>query len=198
MERISAKGIDMVKTETGLTLLELAVTVAIVAIVSAIAIPNMIGWVPKHRLQNAANDLRSELQAVRMRAIRENREFAVFFNPTNNTYQVVDSGPNRSYDGSTPGSDDVTLKTVVLNAYRSGVTYGNGNATTNATSGGGGFPPDFVSYTGNAAVFLPTGLIQGMGYVYLTNNRGDAFAVGTPTLAGTVVLRIWTGGNWSQ
>lgn len=180
---------------SGVTLVELMTVIGIIAILSAIAIPNMIGWVPKYRLQNAASDLRGELQATRMRAIRENREFAIFFNTAGNSYQVIDSGPNRNYDG---GGDDVTIKIVNFNQYSSGVGYGNGNATTNATQGGGAFPPGFVSYAGNAVVFLPTGLIQGMGFVYLSNNRGDAFALGTPTLAGTVVLRIWDGAAWTQ
>lgn len=183
------------RKESGLTLAELMVTIAIIAILSAIAIPNMIGWVPKYRLQNAASDLRGELQATRMRAIRENRDYAIFFDTANNRYQVVDSGTNRSYDG---GGDDLTVKTINFSQYYSGVGYGNGNATTNATLGEGAFPPGFVSYTGNAAVFLATGLIQGMGYVYLSNIRGDAMALGTPSLGGNIVLKIWDGSSWTQ
>jgi len=194
------KGIDTVRNNTGFTLAELMITIAIIGIISAIAIPNMIGWVPKYRLQNAASDLRGELQATRFRAIKENREFAIFFDTANNRYQVVDSGPNRNYDGLVGGTDDLAIKTVNLSQYYSGVGYGNGNATIDATVAGNPFPGgfDFVSYASNAVVFLPTGLIQGMGYVYLTNIRGDAFALGTPSIAGTVVLRIWDGGNWTQ
>jgi len=186
-----------VRKDAGFTLLELAVTIAIIAIASAIAIPNMIGWIPKYRLQNAASDLRGELQATRMRAIRENREFAIFFSTATGDYRVVDSGANRIIDTPIYGIDDVDIKIIRLNKYI-GVGYGNGNATTNATQAGGAFPPGFVSYAGNAAVFIPTGLIQGMGYVYLSNNRGDAAALGTPSLAGVVVSRIWYAGAWTQ
>ena len=184
--------------DAGFTLLELAVVVAIISIISAIAVPNMIGWIPKYRLQNAASDLRGEFQATRMRAIRENREFAIFFSPATGDYRVVDSGANRIIDTPIYAVDDGDIKIVRLNQYSSGVGYGNGNATTNATQLGGAFPPGFVSYAGNAVVFLPNGLIQGMGYVYLSNSRGDAAALSTPSLAGVVVSRIWYGGAWTQ
>ncbi len=188
------------KKNAGLTLLELMITIAIIAVVSAIAIPNMIGWVPKYRLQNAASDLRGELQATRMRAIREAREIAAYFDIPANRYLVVDSGSNRSYESTDLTNPSNIIKTIDLNNYFSGVRYGNGNATKKATTAGGPFtgPSDYASYTNKAAVFLPTGLIRGMGYIYLTNNRGDAFAMGTPSIAGTVVLRIWDGADWTD
>lgn len=190
------------RKDAGLTLMELMITIAIIGIISAIAIPNMIGWVPKYRLQNAASDLRGELQATRFRAIKENREFAIFFNPATNDYRVVDSGLDRSIDDPRYSNDDFDIKTVNLGRYGSGVGYGNGSATTNATQGGGPLPVDGISYTvsatlDNVAVFLPTGLVRNWGYVYFTNNRNNSFAVGTATIGGVIVLKIWAGSGWT-
>jgi len=35
-----------------------------------------------------------------------------------------------------------------------------------------------------------------MGYVYLSNTRGSAYAVGTPSPAGVIVMKKYTGGGW--
>ncbi len=188
--------------QAGFTLMEIMVATAIFAILCAIAVPNYISWLPGHRLRSAAADIRSNLQLTKMQAIRENRYYAVFFDPANNRYQIVDCGADGSYNTA----DDQVVKTVRLNEYGSGIGYGHGNATTNATTGGGAFPGDEISYTvpsNNVAMFAPTGLAQtqtgafSSGYVYLQNNRSETCAVGTNSVAGNIELRYWNGGSWN-
>jgi type IV fimbrial biogenesis protein FimT len=166
--------VKMRKREAGFSLMEIMVATAIIAILSAIAIPNYIGWLPGHRLRSAAADIRSNLQLVKMRAIRQNRQCAILFNPGGGTYQVIDGGP----DGTYGTGDDNVVKTVNVAEYGSGVTLNN------------------VTYGGNAVVFMPTGLNQAMGYAFVSNNRGDQCRAGTNTLAGVVVLESFINGSW--
>lgn len=192
----------MKRSQAGFTLMEIMVATAIFAILSAIAIPNYIGWLPGHRLRSAAADIRSNMQLAKMQAIKDNRYYAVVFNSGAGTYQIVDCG----VDGTYNTADDQVLKTVNLTEYGSGVTYGYGNATTNATTSGGSLPADFVSYSvpaDNVAMFAPTGLAQtatgafSSGYVYIANNRNQTCAVGTNTVAGNIVVRYWSSGAWN-
>ncbi len=192
----------MKKAQAGFTLMEIMVATAIFAILCAIAIPNYIGWLPGHRLRSAAADIRSNMQLAKMQAIKENRYYAIVFNSGADNYQIVDCGSDGTYNTG----DDQVVKTVNLNEYGSGVAYGYGSATTNATSSGGPLPGDYISYAvpaNNVAMFAPTGLAQtatgafSSGYVYVENNRNQTCAVGTNTVAGNIVLKYWNSGAWN-
>lgn len=62
----------------GFTLMELMIVIAIIAILSALAIPNFLGWLPERRLDAGAQDVLQGLQKSRSRAIMTNRN--VIFN----------------------------------------------------------------------------------------------------------------------
>ena len=164
----------MLRKDSGFTLMEIMVTTAIFGILAAIAVPNMIGWLPGHRLHSAAGDIRSNLQLAKTRAIKENRFYAVVFNPVGGSYQVINCGPDRTYNTG----DDQVVKTVRLNEYGSGVAFHS------------------VSYANNLVVFQPNGLNQTMGYATIINNRGAQARAGNPSLAGVVVCQNLLGGTW--
>jgi len=73
---------------TGFTLMELMVAIAIIAIAASIAIPNIIGWLPTHRLASASRAILSVLQQARLRAVKENTFVTVQFNTGNERYNV--------------------------------------------------------------------------------------------------------------
>lgn len=59
--------------QSGFTLVELMVTVAVMAILAAVAIPSFRGLVNSNRLRASANETIAVLQTARMEAIRSNR-----------------------------------------------------------------------------------------------------------------------------
>ena len=69
----------MVEKSPGFTVVELLVTIAIIALVSAIAVPHFIGWLPDYRLRAAAHDLFSNFQKAKLTAVKRNVNTTVCF-----------------------------------------------------------------------------------------------------------------------
>jgi prepilin-type N-terminal cleavage/methylation domain-containing protein len=65
----------------GFSLHELMVVVCIIAVLSAMALPNFIRWQQASELNAAAADIVSLLQNARLRAVKENARVVVLFDP---------------------------------------------------------------------------------------------------------------------
>lgn len=176
------------KNRAGFSLVEVIVVVAVIGIIASIAIPNYFSWLPNMRLKGAARDLFSNMQRIKMEAIKTNRDHAIVFDTANNKYLLC---------SNFAAGACLSVKEIInLNGYGSGVGYGHGNVPegNSATTVPGNFPADNVSYTGKAVVFSPQGTSTA-GYVYMQNQDNTAYAVGTP-ISGAVFLRRWMGGKW--
>lgn len=185
----------------GMTVLEIMAVVAIISILSAIAFPTVLSLLPDYRLKAAVSDLYSNLQRAKQEAVRSNGECGVYFDASTNRYQVIAGGPDGVCDGPAAGippqplNDDVLLNYIELSTYGSGVQYGSGMAEK--TVPGAGIPPvATVSYVNDRIRFDAKGMAREMGYTYLTNVNGSAFAVGTPSIAGSIVQKKWQGNFW--
>ena len=182
------------KGDAGVTMIELAVVMAIVAAMAAMAIPAFGVWLPNYRLKSAARDLYSNLQLAKLGAVKENKDWAVVFNQgvTPGKYYVVsDAGANGNWEG--PGADDTVEKTVDLAQYE-GVDFGNGGVAKDiadvAFSAG-----DYVVYgASDVVVFNSRGTCNG-GYAYLANQKNTIYGTGTRT-SGVILLRKWSGSAW--
>jgi type IV fimbrial biogenesis protein FimT len=96
----------------GFSLLELLTTIALMAVLSAIAIPNVLRMMPNYRLGGSAREILSILNYAKMAAIKENSNVVITFNPTTNTCAVfVDDGEGggTAEDGTRNGGER-TLK----------------------------------------------------------------------------------------
>jgi prepilin-type N-terminal cleavage/methylation domain-containing protein len=185
----------MMKKRQGFTTIELMVVIGIIAIVAATAIPAFTVWMPNYRIRAATNDLYANMQLAKSGAVRDRNTWAVRFDTTNNSYQILsdDNGDPDSEDNDWWNGDEVVEKTVVLSDYRSGVAFGPGNATDDVP-GNGSAPTDDVTYGGDVAVFNMRGTCNA-GYVYLENSKNKTFAVGSLS-SGAVRMRRWSGSTW--
>jgi len=85
--------------QTGLTMVELIVVIALLSIIAAVGIPNYLNWLPDIRLKGAARNLKSDLLQAQQQAIRQNASVAILFNPGGNQYDIfLDNGAG----GGTP------------------------------------------------------------------------------------------------
>src|SRR5512135_3322479 len=75
--------------KNGMTLIELIVVIAILALSGAVAVPPLLDWRHGMRLRAAANEIRNDLELARARAVKENTDVVVQFDPPGGHYQVT-------------------------------------------------------------------------------------------------------------
>ncbi len=169
--------IKIKSTEKGFTLIEMGVTMGIMAILAAIAIPMFSVMIPDYKLKQAAQDLYSNLQNVKMAAVRTNNIHYIEFTPGSYTSNYIDKKN---------GNAVVQLSSYSLASYGQGITFGKGDASE---------IPDIGAYADDKAQFDTRGMGLSEGCVYLTNSKKTAFAVCSRT-SGIVTIRKWIGSEW--
>lgn len=101
----------MIQQDSGFSIVEVMVVISLIAILSAIAVPNYIGWLPKYRLSTSARDVLSDLEYARATAIKANASVIVEFDTVNNTYRLwVDNGALTNKDNWIQDGDERTLR----------------------------------------------------------------------------------------
>jgi prepilin-type N-terminal cleavage/methylation domain-containing protein len=78
-------------SRSGFTLVDLMVTVAVVAIVAAAAVPELVGVVQAFKLGQAQREVLVEINSARLTAVSANRPMRIKFNcPKTGQYRVVE------------------------------------------------------------------------------------------------------------
>ncbi len=78
----------MKSNKRGVTLIELVVVFAIIAIGSLLAVPNIGPWIANYRLRTATRDITSTLRVAQMRAVSNNLNYQVLFDVGAGTYRL--------------------------------------------------------------------------------------------------------------
>jgi len=158
------------KDSAGFSFAELMVVIALIGVLSAIAIPGFLKTLPEKRLKNATRNLYADLQRARLLAVNQNGNIVVSFNTSSGSY---------SYD----------VNNVNLSDYGA-ITYGCSATPTNWN--GSAIPPSGV--TGNIT-FTKTGSSSSQSiYLQTQNNQNICYAV-TTTSFGAVKIRRFSG-SW--
>lgn len=196
----------MWRGHTGFTLVEIMVTLVVIAIAAALSAPSILAMAPNMALKSAARDLYSKLQEAKMLAIKENNSVSVrFIGP----YYFIDLDGNTAWTAAPSGTDTFTDKNgdgvytagepfadvdgngvfsgeiaINFNDYGYGVDRGKGSAAAN--------------WDGNPCAqagvitFNPRGTSSNAS-VYLDNRNGDISYAVTVRWAGSMMTRRYSG-----
>lgn len=109
----------MKKNESGFSLFELMVVIAIIGIMSTIAIPNYISWRNNAALRGTAFELKSEMESLKMRAIKTGGNIGIVF--TSSGYETFeDTNRNGNKDGGEKTLVNKDLPNISFTAIFSG------------------------------------------------------------------------------
>jgi len=112
--------------DSGFSMIELAVAIAIAAIMAGFALPSVVNWQHSSRLRGAAVDLVGNLERAKYQAIRENSTVVVQFAAGNYTI-FVDNGAGGGTAGDWVRNGGEAL--VQFRALPAGVTVGLADLT---------------------------------------------------------------------
>lgn len=122
----------------GFSLVELMVTIAIIAILLAVATPIIMSTIPRYRLRAAARELLINFKKAKLEAVKRNRNVVLAFTPgvgaQGGSYLMfVDVNANNIYEPA-PGGNDIQLlnQQVQANVLLSGTTFAGNNTGYNS------------------------------------------------------------------
>jgi type IV fimbrial biogenesis protein FimT len=79
----------MLRKNAGFSLTELMVIIGIIGIMAGIAMPNLIGWLPKYRMGSAAREILGTLEFARLTAVKRNAATMVTLDYANDLVRVT-------------------------------------------------------------------------------------------------------------
>ena len=193
--------LSMARGQKGVTLIELAVVMAIVAIMGLFLAPAIGEWVDNFRIRQAARDVSSDLQFAKMKAIGSGVRYAVVFNQIvgGTTYSYVifpDYDNNLILDTADYAYDlngDGIMETVneTTNILNLGLL---GKNISFDPDQGGGDGTDIPDVSGHPAIVfnrsgLPieqSGAVTAQRNIYLKNTKNNKHIQVTISPAGRI------------
>lgn len=156
----------------GFTLIELMITLAVIALLAGIASPSLQRWSSAYRLKSAATDLFSNMQLAKIGSMKENDAWNIYFTKTGTkTGYEIKNGNNKK------------VKSIEFNdRYKGEILYKG--------------PTSDPTVETNPLTFHPDGTTK-TGFVYISNTANSRYyRIGIPYTSGILRIQKWNGSAW--
>ena len=175
--------------QTGFSLLEVVIVMGVILTLTAAVIPNINSSIQNYRLYASAQEIASQAQSARLRAVRGNAVCTFLMSASGRQFGIDMDG-----DGVISSSADVvlTLNNNVSFSNLSTPPITNAATLSSGTKTGIGFTPrgTLTAVASNGLPDFNPANLAASGYaIYLTNTQGH-FAAVTVSPLGRV--RTWT------
>ena len=206
----------------GFTLIEVLIVIAIMLVVAAMALPNVMKGLDDIKLRSSMRDVIGILQQARQQAIKDNTFYTMGLGGAGNSLIYIDLNKNGAYDASANGNNpqyppepvvQLPLRITLTNAGAPGFNNAAVGANFNPIVAGG--PPSFNArglpcvMVGGACSSHTGGVVQGqsganVGFLFFFQQQGSFGAVNWSAIAITPAGRMesWyystRSGQWSQ
>ncbi len=144
----------------GFTLIELVITLSIIALAVLFSVPSIAEWAPYYRMKGDASTIAGILTTARFEAVKRNQDVVAQFNTANETVTVFeDTDGNGTQDAGEP-----TLNTYTLSQS---VNFGVNGIVADDLNGSGNPPTASITFTNNRVSFASNGSATPAGELYL-------------------------------
>ena len=198
--------------QSGHSLVEIFITLLLIVIVAAIAIPNTATAIANIKLRAAASDFAGLVQQARITAVQGNKTYTVLFGLPSGNGAYIDLNGNGSFDLSlsTPIAGLSSEPMIQFGGTANNVAApgGAGGAPTNLDASGG--PLGWTATAGNISLNsrgLPCNSIttpcgSNVNYIfYFKDTRyfgSSGWAAVSVTAAARTKVWMWNGSSWAN